>query len=244
VNSRERILAAMQCEEADRVPCSPHISGRMVEQMSAQEWAALRKHTDVTMVVSALGDDAIFGGQAWLDHQQFIVARDTSVSVVETPLGPLRSQRVITREASWIVEYYFKSPGDVERLLSIPYAPPRFDLGDYFGWEKELGEDGLVALGIPSAFRFCLGFFGSEQLYLMIADDVDLIERLVRAMNERLARYVQACCQRGVRSFWMGGSEHCGPGVVHPPSTAESSTITPTASSGTSWTTLPRSAWT
>ena len=35
-------------------------------------------------------------------------------------------------------------------------------------------------------------------------------------MNERLALYIEACCEKGVRSFWMGGSEHCGPGVVHP----------------------------
>jgi uroporphyrinogen decarboxylase len=51
-----------------------------------------------------------------------------------------------------------------------------------------------------------------------MADDADLIEQLVATMNERLAIYVEECCVKGVRSFWMGGSEHCGPGVVHPKS--------------------------
>jgi uroporphyrinogen decarboxylase len=69
---------------------------------------------------------------------------------------------------------------------------------------------------MPSAFRFCLGVLGSQPLYMLIADDVDLVERLVATMNERLAVYVEACCEKGVRSFWMGGSEHCGPGVVRP----------------------------
>jgi len=104
----------------------------------------------------------------------------------------------------------------VDKVLSVPYAPPSFEVGVYHEWEKRLGDEGLIALGMPSAFRFCLGFFGSETLYLMMADDPDLVERLVATMNERLAIYVRACCEKGVRSFWMGGSEHCGPGVVHP----------------------------
>ena len=110
----------------------------------------------------------------------------------------------------------FKSREDVDKVLSIPYRPPAFDVSEYQEWVERIGDQGFVALGMPSAFRFCLGFFGSQALYLMMADDPDLVERLVATMNERLALYVEACCEKGVRSFWMGGSEHCGPGVVHP----------------------------
>jgi uroporphyrinogen decarboxylase len=216
MNSKERILTAIRREEPHRVPCSPHIGLRMIQQMSEDEWDALLRATDVTMSVSALGDFQIFGGQYWLDHMQSTREDQATTTEVETPRGVLRSRHVATREASWTAEHFFKGPVDVDRVLSVPYTPPAFEVTAYHEWEGRLAHEGLIALGMPSAFRFCLGFFGSETLYLMMADDPGLVERLVATMNERLAHYVRACCEKGVRSFWMGGSEHCGPGVVHP----------------------------
>lgn len=216
MNSRERILAAIRLQKPDRVPCSPHVGPDMVHAMPRDEWGALLRGTDVTMSVPALGDAQIFGGQYWLDHSQVVRRGDTYTTLVYTPKGTLRAQRVVAREANWVSEHFYKGPEDIEKLLSVPYHRPQFEVSRYFEWEEALGDEGLVALGIPSAFRFCLDLFGSQELYLTIADDADLVERLVATMNERLALYVRACCEKGVRSFWMGGSEHCGPGVVHP----------------------------
>ena len=184
--------------------------------MAPEEWEALLTRTDVTMSVGGLSDEQIFGGQYWLDHSEVQRENGTTTVHVETPKGTLCTRRVATRETSWVADHYFKTEADIERLWSVPYELPAFDVAAYREWEKRIGEEGLVALGIPSAFRFCLGFFGSQRLYLAIADQPDLVERLVATMNERLALYVEACCQKGVRSYWMGGSEHCGPGVVHP----------------------------
>ena len=216
MNSRQRILAAIRRETADRVPCSPHVSPGLAERMPAHEWQGLLRHTDVTMSVSALGDAVVFGGAWWQEHRQVSHQGSVTVERIETPLGPLTSRWVDTPEASWVAEHLFKDLADVDKLFSIPYAPAEFDLCAYWEWMERLGDDGLLALGMPSAFRFCLAFFGSQQLYTMMADDADLVERLVATMNERLAGYIQACCLQGVDSFWMGGSEHCGPGVVNP----------------------------
>jgi hypothetical protein len=209
-------LTAIALGIPDRVPCAPHVSTGLVAKMQPDEWEALLAQTDVTMNVGALGDAQIFGGQAWIDGTRVTREGDTITTEVETPAGVLRSRRVVTEEASWVAEHMFKGLADVEKALSIDWTPPAFEVDAYFEWEDKLGDRGLIALGMPSAFRFCLGFFGSENLYFMIADDADLVERLVATMNERLAWYVEACCKKGVRSFWMGGSEHCGPGVVRP----------------------------
>jgi hypothetical protein len=184
--------------------------------MPAEEWRALLEGTDVTLSVSALGDTQIFGGQALIDNTQTTREGDTITTEIETPKGLLRSRAVRTPETSWVAEHMFKGLEDVDKVLSIPYTPPAFDVDAYEGWVERIGDQGFVALGMPSAFRFCLGFFGPQTLYMMIADDADLVERLVATMNERLALYIEVCCKKGVRSFWMGGSEHCGPGVVHP----------------------------
>jgi hypothetical protein len=216
MNAHDRLLAAIRRQPTDRVPCAPHVSPAIARSMPADEWQALLDHTDVTMSVGALADTQIFGGQYLLDHTTVRRDGDTTSTEIETPQGLLRTRQVRTRDASWVEEHLVKDVHDVERLLSIPYSPPAFDVDTYWAWEAELGEQGLVALGMPSAFRFCLGVLGSQPLYTLIADDLELVERLVATMNERLAAYVEACCEKGVRSFWMGGSEHCGPGVVHP----------------------------
>lgn len=216
MNSNERLLTAMALEEPDRVPCAPHVGVGLAQEMPASEWEALRQHTDVTMSVGALSDTQIFGGQYWLDHQETIRRDDEVVTHIDTPKGRLTSRLITTPEASWRAEHLVKGPDDVDKLLSVPYEPPTFDVDAYHTWTEELGNDGLVALGMPSAFRFCLNVFGSQPLYLKIADDLPLVVKLVTLMNERLALYIQACCDKGVRHFWMGGSEHCGPGVANP----------------------------
>jgi len=216
LNSKERILAAIRLQVPDRVPCSPHVAPAMVAQMAPEEWQALLMQTDVTMSVGGLSDEQIFGGQYWLDHSEVQREDGTTTIYIETPRGMLRTRRVATPETSWVAEHYFKTEADIERMWSVPYEPPACDVAAYQQWKGQIGEEGLVALGIPSAFRFCLGFFGSQQLYLAIAEQPAVVERLVATMNERLALYVEACCRKGVRSYWMGGSEHCGPGVVHP----------------------------
>ena len=114
------------------------------------------------MSVSALGDSQIFGGQALIDGSTSGDG-DRIVDEIETPKGPLRSRQVRTRETSWVAEPMFKGLEDVDRALSIPYTPPAFDVAEYTGWVERIGDQGLVALGMPTAFRFCLGFFGPQR---------------------------------------------------------------------------------
>ena len=219
MNSKERILAAFRHEPVDRVPCSPHLGAELVQRLQPDEWRALRTQTDVTLSVGALGDLAIFGGQYYLDHTR--VNREGRVTTVEveTPRGILRSCSEVTRESgggSTTTEHMGKSDADIERLFSIPYEPPTFAVDAYHQWTRDMGDDGLVALSTCSAFRGLLGFFGPNVLYLRMADDLDTLERIVATACERIEVYVDACMNQGVEHFWMGGSEHCGPGVVSP----------------------------
>lgn len=216
MNSKQRLMAVIHHQKTDRVPCAPHITPKTVKNMPPVEWEALLRQTDITLSVGALSDAQIFGGQLLMDATRTLHDGDSTTTEIETPKGLLRARRVDMPEASWQAEHLFKTREDVNKLLSIPYESPRFDVASYHQWVAIIGDEGLVALGMPSAFRFCLDFFGSQTLYLMIADDPDLVERLVVIMNERLAWYIASCCRMGVESYWMGGSEHCGPGVVNP----------------------------
>jgi len=50
----------------------------------------------------------------------------------------------------------------------------------------------------------------------MIAEDIKLVEELVKIAMSRIKKYIRECCKRGIKYFRIGGAEHCGPGVVHP----------------------------
>lgn len=216
MTSRERLLTAIRHEEPDRVPVAPHVSTRMVDQMSQREWQQLRRRTDVTLSVGGLGDIEIFSGAARQEIRRVHRDGDLLTEIIQTPKGALTAQRRFTRDTSWVTEHLVKAPEDVTKLLSIPYSPPDPDVQTYHEWVKSIGDEGLVALGMPSPFRLVLGLFGSENLYMQMAEDISLVEQVVATFAPRVQTYVQRCCAKGVRSFWMGGSEHCGPGVVNP----------------------------
>ena len=216
MNSRQRILAATNGELPDRLPCSPHVTPRTVADMRPDEWDAILHQADPTLSVGLLGDMEIFGGQACVDGTRVLVDGDRSTVEIETPKGILRSRQLATSEATWHEERFGKSDDDIDKILSIPYAQPQVDTATYDEWREAVGDDGLVSVGIPSAFRFCLGFFGPQGLYERMGDDVDSIARSVVTSAERVEVYAEACCRQGVRHFWMGGAEHCGPGVVNP----------------------------
>ncbi|MFO7919043.1 MAG: uroporphyrinogen decarboxylase family protein [Anaerolineae bacterium] len=216
IASKQRLLTAIQHQEADRVPVGPHVPPAMVAQMSGEEWQALRQRTDVTMSVGALSDVEIFCGAARKRIRHIERQGDTLTETIQTPKGTLTGTQRITRDASWTTEYLVKTQEDAGKLLSIPYIPPDPDVTAYYEWTERIGEEGLVALSMPSPFRLALGIFGSKNLYMQMADDIEILEQIVAAFAPRVEDYVERCCDKGVKGFWMGGSEHCGPGVVHP----------------------------
>ena len=216
ITSRKRLLTAIQHQEADRVPVAPHVSPSMVEQMSPQEWHTLCQRTDVTLSVGALSDIEIFCGAAHKRIRCIERNGDTLRETIQTPKGTLTAERRITRDASWTTEYLIKTQKDVEKLLSIPYSSPDPDVTAYHEWVNRLGKDGLAALSMPSPFRLALGVYGSQSLYVQMAEDIGVVEQIVATFAPRVEDYVARCCEKGVKGFWMGGSEHCGPGVVNP----------------------------
>lgn len=216
MNSRDRLLATMRLETPDRVPCSPLVGTQVAANMPFSEWTSLLHGTDLTMKVLILEDLEIFGGQQYIDGITVTENGKGLLYQFETPAGVLRSRRIVRSATVWQSEHFLKQRADVTKVLSIPYQRPHFNADPYFEWTERVGDEGLVSLEVPSAFRFCLSFFGPMPLYVMIADDPELIEMLVATMNERLAVYIEDCCKKGIRYFWMGGSEHCGPGVVNP----------------------------
>jgi len=202
MTSRERILAAMRFEKVDRVPVSPWHWGK-VDRESPLGRELLRK-TDLFQDVGH-GGDPILGKAAKRDSEQ---QGDTTITTVHTPKGDLVNRTRRTEITSAQVEFFLKGPEDVEKMLSVPYEPPDFDLSGYWEWRDRIGDEGLVLIGLINGVAVPASWFSPEGFCLAWADDPDLVERLTAIMTERIISYVERLCEAGVDAFRIVGGEY------------------------------------
>ncbi|MBP6964517.1 MAG: hypothetical protein KBC96_08930 [Armatimonadetes bacterium] len=202
MTSRERILAAMRFEKVDRVPVSPWHFCR-VDRESPLGRELLRK-TDLFQDVGS-GGDPILGGSVNRETEQ---QGDTTVTTIHTPKGDLVSRYRRTEITGATVEFFLKGPDDVEKMLSIPYEEPDFDLSGYYAWQDHIGNEGLVLIGLINGVAVPASWFSPEGFCLAWADEPDLVERLTAIMTERLISYVERLCKAGVDAYRIVGGEY------------------------------------
>jgi uroporphyrinogen-III decarboxylase len=119
--------------------------------------------------------------------------------ICHTPKGDLRSitQAAANVYTTWQVEHWCKSPADVDKALSVPYEPARYDASDLARVQAELGEHGIViaSVGDPAYLAADLMSF---QDYLMWAfEETDHFARTVAVIAERVMENLRRqldCC--------------------------------------------------
>lgn len=202
MTSKERILAAMRFEKVDRVPVSPWHFGKLdPESPLAKELLA---KTDWIHSVGS-GGNPILGKSAIVESE---CVGEITTTVIHTPKGDLTSRYQRTEITGATVEFFFKGPEDISKLLSIPYEPPDFDLTDYFDWKTRIGDEGLMMVGLNNGVAVPASWFSPEDFCLAWADAPDLIEELTAVATERLTAYAHRLCRAGVEAFRIIGGEY------------------------------------
>ena len=139
--------------------------------------------------------------------------------ICHTPKGDLRSvtQAAADVYTTWQVEHWCKSPADVDKALSVPYEPARYDASDLARVRGELGEEGLVmaSVGDPAYLAADLMSF---QDYLMWAfEETDHFARTVDIIAERVMENLRRqldCCVLDV--YRIVGPEYFTPPYLPP----------------------------
>jgi uroporphyrinogen-III decarboxylase len=124
---------------------------------------------------------------------------ERTTRVCHTPKGDLRhvAQKAADVHTTWQVEHWCKSTADVEKALSVPYEPARYDASDLARVRAELGEEGIIiaSVGDPAYLAADLMSF---QDYLMWAfEETDHFARTVAAIAERVMENLRRqldCC--------------------------------------------------
>jgi uroporphyrinogen-III decarboxylase len=214
--SRRRLLTALAGGTPDRVPINTYeLAGRNSLDWYNQQPSYrglmdyVRAHTDcITNWNPRPVTDRYTCQERFLcsDYPVAIESRTESAGQFErttrichTPQGDLRSvtQAAADVYTTWQVEHWCKSTADVDKALSVPYEPARYDASDLARVRAELGEGGLVmaSVGDPAYLAADLMSF---QDYLMWAfEETDHFARTVAAIAERVMENLRRqldCC--------------------------------------------------
>jgi hypothetical protein len=142
-----------------------------------------------------------------------------TIRTCHTPKGDLRSvsQAAADVYTTWHVEHWCKNLADVDKALSVPYEPARYDASDLARVRAELGEGGLImaSVGDPAYLAADLMSF---QDYLMWAfEEPDHFARTVAVIAERVMENLRRqldCCV--VDFYRIVGPEYFTPPYLSP----------------------------
>ncbi|MBI2301319.1 MAG: hypothetical protein HYU66_20615 [Armatimonadetes bacterium] len=203
MTSRERLVTAMLGGTPDRVPVSPFHFG-LVDPDSPMGHEMLRR-LDMIISPGFEGGSPFFGVGAPIEGTQ---EGSDNVTLYHTPKGDLRSvfRRTSIQHAQ--VEYPCKTPDDIEKLLSMPFEPPRPTAEAYRQWVERAGEEALVMVGLGDAICIPATVMSPEDMCLCWADAPDLLLKLTNVAHSRLMPVIEELCRQGVKAFRIVGGEY------------------------------------
>ncbi len=215
-NSRRRLLTALSGGIPDRVPVNTYeLAGRNSLDWCNQQPSYrglmdyIRAHSDcMTNWNPRPATDRYTCEERFLcsDYPVEIESRteiagqfERTTRICHTPKGDLQhvAQKTADVHTTWQVEHWCKSTTDVDKALSVPYEPARYDASDLGRVRAELGEEGLIiaSVGDPAYLAADLMSF---QDYLMWAfEETDHFARTVAVIAERVMENLRRqldCC--------------------------------------------------
>jgi uroporphyrinogen-III decarboxylase len=214
--SRRRLLTALAGGTPDRVPVNTYeLAGRNSLDWCNQQPSYrnlmdyIRAHTDcMTNWNPRKATDRYTCEERFLcsdypveieSHVEVDGPFERTTRICHTPKGDLRhiAQKTADVHTTWQVEHWCKNTADVDKAISVPYEPARYDASDLGRVRAELGEHGIIiaSVGDPAYLAADLMSF---QDYLMWAfEETDHFARTVAAIAERVMENLRRqldCC--------------------------------------------------
>jgi uroporphyrinogen-III decarboxylase len=229
---RRRLLAVLSGEVPDRVPVNTYeLAG-----FDGRDWYNrqpsyrglmdfIRAHTDaITNWNPEPPSDDYMGSQGFAasscaveteTRTEKLGTATRTTTVIRTPLGDLRSaaQADPALHTTWQVEHPCKSPEDVDRALSVPYVPLRYDAADLPRVREELGDRGLVMSSIADPAYLAADLMNFQDFLVWAFSETDHFARAVEIFAER----VMANLRRQLDCCVVDLYRICGPEYFTPP---------------------------
>ncbi|MCP4642311.1 MAG: hypothetical protein GY851_17835 [bacterium] len=162
-----------------------------------------------------LRDDHFFTREQPTDSDEWV----DIVTDVRTPEGDLRSvyRRSTCNKPGYEMEELLKEPGDIKKLMSLPYEPYPSDPAPFREQEAAMGDAGIVVFGLDHAMYGLQRQIGSENFALWSISDPDPMLDAVAEFANRIEAHIHATVDTGLRPvFGWVGPELCIPPLMGP----------------------------
>ncbi|MHB0878441.1 MAG: uroporphyrinogen decarboxylase family protein [Anaerolineae bacterium] len=224
---KERLWAAIQGRDVDRVPVWPY----GVYPLNASHWvtgdpsfaplvALARERADL-FATWGVPAGPLYTGTEGDVHEEVQTWAEDGLSVwrytLQLPKGTLTRVMKGTAGNRWDTKYFVESDDDLDVLLSLPQTLPHPDAGGFHAWADSVGERAAITTTLGSPLGLIAPLFPPELLGLYVATQPDVIQKLVADASERITAHVRALLDQGVRAvFWSVGSEYATPPMMSP----------------------------
>jgi Uroporphyrinogen decarboxylase (URO-D) len=145
---------------------------------------------------------------------------EEQVVTYATPAGELTEVHYVSLEGKpgYCKKHLLETEDDVEKLLSVPYVPPRPDCSGFAGIDRQLGDRGLPMVSMPAdPMYFVNNLTGSETFAFWSIDKRALLSDLIATFAARVRDWVQWVLSQGVGPlFGYVGPELCIPPLQSP----------------------------
>jgi len=227
MTARERVVAALTCRQPDRVPLlvlgiDPLDPGWRGRDPSYQPLIDLLLEERVEIKHRWGVDTGAFYSAAPTQTTSRTIEQDgrtRTETTLHTPKGPLTtvSQSVPGTTVTAAVKRYVESEEDLERLLSLPYEPPRPDVSSFAQADREVGDRGVVTCRIADPMGIVGGVCQAEALVLLAATQTDVIVRALDVYMERIYGFLEHVLRGGAKPiFIIIGPEYVTPPLLSP----------------------------
>ena len=215
----ERVLAALRCEQSDRVPVfiylNPYVDSWCSDDPSyADVLHASELYADV--IYNWSFPSGLFYNAAELQTETHQLPGGITEEVLHTPEGPLRRQIKPNWGGGGEIKRWICEPQDARRLLSIPYIPPRPDLGPVL--EARACTDNKWIVQATFDDPICIaGIIDEMAMAVWTIEHRGLLRELLDTAMERITAELTYCLENGVGPiYYFNGPEYALPPLMSP----------------------------
>lgn len=136
-------------------------------------------------------------------------------TIFHTPKGDLQQVEMLSNigEPGYTIEHFIKEPEDIDKMLSLPYAPYPVDARGFENTKRRLGDRGAVMVGCDHAGYAMQRMIGSENMAIFSFDCRDKLVELCNVFADRIYDHAKSMLEAGM----VAPFTWCGPEVLIPP---------------------------
>ena len=225
MTSRELLLSAIKLKNTDRVPISTYeLVGYNSKSFENNEPSykklmdIIREKTDCVCMWNQSSDQRIAQSAypAQIDYEEIKGENYREWhSTLHTPQGELTAtSRVYNNlHTTWQTERWCKTTGDVDKYLSIPFIPAKYNDADFPRIKSEVGDNGIIMESIPDPACLAIELmeFGEATVWAMT--ETEHFAKTLEELHRRNMTNLENMLKSRVADLYR----ICGPEYITPP---------------------------